>query len=143
MIRIVYLCAYGALAALGEALVARPALVWVQSQGIFHTALAREVPYGALLAVAAAALALFTLWLASRTAVDRTGIHLDRSEFKPHLTVMRMREGWPPLSIELFHKALREFRSEPFPVDGVTLYSSELNPKGAIHTPLRRLALAM
>ena len=72
MIRIAYLCAYGALAALGEALVARPALVWVESQGIFHTALAREVPYGALLAVAAAALALFTLWLASRTAVDRT-----------------------------------------------------------------------
>jgi len=72
MIRIAYLCAYGSLAALGEALTARPALVWVQSQGIFRTALAREVPYGSLLAVAAAALALFTLWLASRTAVDRT-----------------------------------------------------------------------
>jgi hypothetical protein len=72
MIRIAYLCAYGALAALGEALVARPSLVWVQSQGIFHTALAREVPYGALLAVAVAALALFTLWLVSRTAADRT-----------------------------------------------------------------------
>lgn len=72
MIRIAYLCLYGALAALGEALVARPALVWVQSQGIVHTALARKVPYGALLAAAAAALALFTLWLVWRTAVDRT-----------------------------------------------------------------------
>lgn len=77
-----------------------------------------------------------------RAAVDRAGIHLDRSEFKPHLTVMRMREGWPPLSIEIFNKALRDFRSEPFMVDGVTLYSSELNPKGAIHTPVRRFALA-
>src|SRR5689334_6525805 len=67
-----------------------------------------------------------------RTAVERCGVHLDRSEFKPHLTVMRMREGWPPLSIEIFIKALRGFRSDSFAVDGVTLYSSELNPKGAI-----------
>ena len=77
-----------------------------------------------------------------RTAVEHCGIHLDRSEFKPHLTVMRMREGWPPLSIEIFNKALRDFRSDPFTVDGVTLYSSELNPKGAIHTPVRRFALS-
>jgi len=77
-----------------------------------------------------------------RAAVESAGIHLDRGEFKPHLTVMRMREGWPPLSIEIFNKALRDFRSEPFTVDGVTLYSSELNPKGAIHTPVRRFALS-
>ena len=77
-----------------------------------------------------------------RNAVNSAGIQLDRGEFKPHLTVMRMREGWPPLSIEIFHKALRDFRSEPFTVDAVTLYSSELNPKGAIHTALRRFALS-
>jgi 2'-5' RNA ligase len=77
-----------------------------------------------------------------RAAVDRAGVHLDQSEFKPHLTIMRMREGWPPLSIEIFNKALRDFRSESFIVDNVTLYSSELNPKGAIHTPVRRFALA-
>jgi RNA 2',3'-cyclic 3'-phosphodiesterase len=77
-----------------------------------------------------------------RAAVARAGIHLDRSEFKPHLTVMRMREGWPPLSIDIFNKVLRDFRSAPFVVDTVTLYSSELNPKGAIHTPMRRFALA-
>ena len=77
-----------------------------------------------------------------RNAVDRAGIHIDRSEFKPHLTVMRMREGWPPMSIEVFNKALRDFRSDAFTVDGVTLYSSELNPKGAIHTALRRFALS-
>jgi 2'-5' RNA ligase len=77
-----------------------------------------------------------------RSAVERCGIHLDRGEFKAHLTVMRMREGWPPMSIEVFKNALREFRSATFAVDGVTLYSSELNPKGAIHTALRRFALA-
>jgi 2'-5' RNA ligase len=77
-----------------------------------------------------------------RSSVEQAGIHLDRGEFKAHLTVMRMREGWPPLSIEVFNKALREFRSETFIVDTVTLYSSELNPKGAIHTPVLRFALS-
>ena len=77
-----------------------------------------------------------------RAAVERAGIQLDRTEFKAHLTIMRMREGWPPLSIESFNKALRDFRSDAFSVDAVTLYSSQLNPKGAIHTPVRRFALA-
>ena len=79
---------------------------------------------------------------AVRDAVSRAGVTLDRTEFKPHLTLMRMREGWPPMSIDIFNRALRDFRSQPFAVDGVTLYSSELNPKGAIHTPVRRFQLS-
>ena len=80
---------------------------------------------------------------AVRNAVAAAGVAIERNEFRPHLTVMRMREGWPPMSIEIFNKALREFRSAPFSVDGVTLYSSQLNPKGAIHTPLKRFALGV
>lgn len=79
---------------------------------------------------------------AVRGAVKDAGVELDRSEFRPHLTVMRMREGWPPLSIETFTKALREYRSAPFAVDRVTLYESKLNPKGAEHTALREFPLA-
>ena len=78
---------------------------------------------------------------AVRAAVGAIGIEADRAEFKPHLTLMRMREGWPPMSIEIFNKAMRDFHSEMFTVDTVTLYSSQLNPKGAIHTPMRRFAL--
>jgi len=77
-----------------------------------------------------------------RNAVAGAGITLDRAEFKPHLTLMRMREGWPPLSIEIFNKAMRDFRSQKFTVDAVTLYSSQLNPKGAIHTAVRRFGLS-
>jgi hypothetical protein len=65
VIRLAYLCAYAALAGLGEALVARPALLWLRSQGLPGPALAWNVPYGALLLACAAAVALFTLWLAS------------------------------------------------------------------------------
>ena len=71
VIRLAYLCAYALIAALGEALVARPASLWLRSQGIFHPALAWEVPYGSLLAASAAALALFTVWLASHAATGR------------------------------------------------------------------------
>ena len=77
-----------------------------------------------------------------REIVTRNGVTLDMNEFRPHLTLLRIRDRWPPMSIELFNSALRDFRSEPFTVDAITLYSSQLHPKGAIHTPLRKYALA-
>lgn len=78
---------------------------------------------------------------AVRDVVKTAGVELDRSDFKPHLTLMRIREGWPPASIDLFNKSLRDYESAPFAVDELTLFSSQLNPKGAIHTPVRRFAL--
>ncbi|HKR63934.1 MAG TPA: RNA 2',3'-cyclic phosphodiesterase [Thermoanaerobaculia bacterium] len=79
---------------------------------------------------------------AVRDVVTKHGVTLDGGEFRPHLTMMRIRDPWPPMSTDLFNKSLREYRSEPFSVDSVTLYSSELHPKGAIHTPLETFALA-
>jgi hypothetical protein len=71
MVRLAYFCTYVALAALAEALVAGPALLWVQSQGILRPALAWAVPFGALLVCSALAVALFAIWLASRAALGR------------------------------------------------------------------------
>lgn len=79
---------------------------------------------------------------AFREIVTRAGVTLDGGEFRPHLTLMRMREGWPPASIELFQSSLRSYRSAPFTLDGATLFSSQLLPSGAVHTPLRTFALA-
>ena len=76
-----------------------------------------------------------------RDAVTKNGVELDRADFRPHLTLMRIRDRWPPSSIDLFNQSLREYRSAPFPVRDVTLFSSQLNPKGAIHTPLRKFEL--
>lgn len=76
-----------------------------------------------------------------REIVSRDGVTLDAAEFRPHLTLMRIRDVWPPASIELFSKSLRDYRSEPFAVDGITLFASELHPKGAVHTPLRTFSL--
>jgi RNA 2',3'-cyclic 3'-phosphodiesterase len=79
---------------------------------------------------------------AVREAVKAAGVELDRADFRPHLTLFRIRDPWPPACVEIFTNALRDYESEPFTVDGVTLFSSQLNPKGAIHTAVRRFALA-
>jgi 2'-5' RNA ligase len=79
---------------------------------------------------------------AVRGAVTAAGVTLDRADFRPHLTLFRIRDPWPPACIEVFNGALRDYKSDPFMVDAVTLFSSELNPKGAIHTALRTFALA-
>ena len=79
---------------------------------------------------------------AVRDVVTSNGVTLDGGEFRPHLTLMRIRTAWPPASIDLFTKSLRDYESAPFPVTAVTLFSSQLNPEGAIHTPLRTFELS-
>lgn len=79
---------------------------------------------------------------AVRDAVQEAGVTLDRAEFRAHLTLMRIRDPWPPACIETFNRALRDFTSAPFAVERVTLFSSRLNPNGAVHTPLRQFALS-
>jgi RNA 2',3'-cyclic 3'-phosphodiesterase len=77
-----------------------------------------------------------------RAVVLENGVSLDRSDFKAHLTLMRIRDPWPPASSDLFSRTLRDYESAPFAVDRVTLYSSQLHRNGAIHTPLRAFELA-
>lgn len=83
-------------------------------------------------------------WLiatAVREGVRALGIELDAGEFRPHLTLMRIRDRWPPASIDTFRRTLGDFESDPFLVEAVTLYSSRLNPNGAVHSPVRHFAL--
>lgn len=65
----------------------------------------------------------------------------DDKPFKPHLTLMRVRDSWPAGAVDIFENAMRDYRSAPFPVDRVVLYKSQLSPKGAVHTSLREFAL--
>jgi 2'-5' RNA ligase len=77
-----------------------------------------------------------------RDVVTKNGVTLDRGDFKAHLTMMRLRDNWPPASIDLFCKSLRDYESATFRVDAVTLFNSQLHPQGAIHTALERFELA-
>ena len=78
-----------------------------------------------------------------RDAVHAAGVKMDQNEFTPHLTVMRIRDRWPPRSLGMFEKSLWDFESAPFAVHEVTLYLSRLDPRGAVHTPLRTFPLAL
>jgi 2'-5' RNA ligase len=77
-----------------------------------------------------------------REAVREAGVRLDHAEFKPHLTLCRIRDPWPPACIDAFRKALGEFESRPFVMERLTLFSSRLDPAGAVHTPLHEFTLA-
>lgn len=79
---------------------------------------------------------------AVRQIVVGAGVTLDRAEFRAHLTLLRMRDPWPPASTHLFETALHDYTSPPFKLDRITLYSSKLDPHGAVHTPVREFKLA-
>lgn len=79
---------------------------------------------------------------AAKAGVTAAGVALENTDFRPHLTICRIRDHWPPASIELFNRTFGSISSAPFPVDHLTLYSSKLNPSGAVHTPVCDLKLA-
>ena len=77
-----------------------------------------------------------------RAAVTAAGVELDGADFRPHLTLCRLRDKWPPACLEIYQSTFGKFESPLFKIDRLTLYSSQLNPKGAIHTPIREFAIA-
>ena len=71
----------------------------------------------------------------------RIGVAPEGREFRPHVTLARLRESWPPAAVEAF---LREAGACAFPewtVGRCILYRSQLHPAGAVHTPLREWEL--
>jgi hypothetical protein len=71
VLRAVSLLVYAVLAALGEAVVARPALLFLQGLGLFRSALPWRVPFGAPQLVLALSIAFVTLVLATRAALGQ------------------------------------------------------------------------
>lgn len=85
--------------------------------------------------------ALAGLARAADAAGRGIGVAPERRDFRPHVTLARLRESWPPAAIETF---LREAGAHAFPEWGVRrciLYRSELHPAGAVHVPVREWEL--
>lgn len=83
-----------------------------------------------------------TLQRALADALERIGLPSDRKPFRPHLTLARIKSlaGLEPLrSIVESHQ---EYRLTPFGAGELVMFRSELNPAGAIHTPLGRFAFS-
>lgn len=79
---------------------------------------------------------LTRLQAAMEDALDAAGFPRENRAYSAHLTVGRIRERIDlkklPDMIERFEK----FESEPFAVDRVTLFKSDLKPDGPVHTKL-------
>jgi len=77
-VRVAYLVVYSAAAALGEGLLARPALLWLRGLGLLRPALPWQVPLGQTCCLLACTLGVFTLRLAAGFALKekiRLGEH--------------------------------------------------------------------
>lgn len=66
---------------------------------------------------------------------------LDVRTFQPHFTLGRCGRSVAAGEVRRFLRAHREFEAPPFRADAFTLYRSELQPTGAVHTPLLRVPL--
>jgi RNA 2',3'-cyclic 3'-phosphodiesterase len=80
------------------------------------------------------------------TAVEATsatrGWKTETRGWSPHLTVARLRDPWSPTAVERFLAWGRTLAFDPFVCRELVLFSSRLQPGGAVYTPLRRLDLA-
>ena len=72
-----------------------------------------------------------------QSALALAGIPKEPRPFSPHLTIGRLRQTGPDLSLKLTRAATQRYGG--FPVDQLVLYESRLHPGGAEHIPLSRL----
>lgn len=79
------------------------------------------------------------------TAVDELavpcGVERDRRRWSPHLTLARLRDPWSDADVERFSEAIGALGPYEFECRELVVFSSRLDPGGAVHTPLRRLSL--
>ncbi len=67
-------------------------------------------------------------------AVERVGLPKERRKFHPHITVGRIKKPLEPEAIIPFLTQNSLFSIDSISIEQFHLYSSTLNPKGAIHT---------
>lgn len=83
---------------------------------------------------------LFALHKHVDDALFAIGIAPDARVYEPHITLARTptaKRG----AVEQFLKKHRDFGTPPFRIEGFRLYRSQLDPAGAIHTPVAEYAL--
>lgn len=69
------------------------------------------------------------------------GVERDRRRWSPHLTLARLREPWSGADAERFLEVVGALGPFDFECRELVVFSSRLEPGGAVYTPLRRLSL--
>ena len=67
------------------------------------------------------------------------GLPAEKRTYHPHLTVARVKEPAAGEALGPYLERERAFDPGSFTVAGVTLFSSELTPRGAIYTRLQEI----
>ena len=69
------------------------------------------------------------------------GVERDRRRWSPHLTLARLRDPWSRADVERFSARIDGLGGLDFSCRELVVFSSRLEPGGAVYTPLRRLSL--
>lgn len=85
--------------------------------------------------------ALFDLQNRVEENMDRLGYPKENRKFKAHLTIARIKSRLDLKKLSDKIAQFSSFESEPFTVNDVILFQSDLNPTGAIYTPLAKAPL--
>lgn len=80
---------------------------------------------------------LETLQASAEAAARAIGLPGETKAFKPHLTLARVKQLDHPAALQNVLETEQAFSGGEFVVQGVSLLSSKLTPKGAVHTCLR------
>lgn len=85
---------------------------------------------------------LESLWRAGEEAARAIGLAPEHRSFRPHLTLVRVRDPWPRPAVEKFWADAEGWTLPPWRFSACVLFSSKLDPAGAVHTPVRTWELA-
>jgi RNA 2',3'-cyclic 3'-phosphodiesterase len=69
-------------------------------------------------------------------AAEALGVAPEKREFRPHVTLARLRDRWPEEAVASFRETAAAWAFPPWQARSCVLYESRLDPAGAVHTPL-------
>ena len=96
-----------------------------------------------LLVVAGVVSALAALALDTASACEALGIAHEEKEFRPHLTLARIRRPEPLTALKTEISRLPSVEFGVFQAESFHLYRSQLQPGGSIYTKLASFPLAV
>ncbi len=81
------------------------------------------------------------IWEEIEWAFQEEGFSLSQKPFTPHVTVGRIRRETKKVPVNKWIDRYRDFSLPATKIDHITLYHSNLQPQGAVYTPLQKIIL--
>ena len=73
---------------------------------------------------------------AAEEEARRLGLEREDRRFHPHVTLARARSRWPARAVDRFREEAAAWSFPPLRAGSCVLYTSRLEPSGAVHTPV-------